>query len=213
MFLGSVPNEPVAAPVAVVTQPDPSAPRLAPLETRHVTLASAGQDLIGETQVVFTRYENTFSSIGRQYNLGYEELRQANPTVDQWLPGEGTPVYLPTQSILPDAPREGIVVNVPAMRLFYFVTEKDAANPAVSVTRVTSHPIGIGAEGWATPIGEAKVVQKVTDPNWYVPASVRKEHAERGEVLPSVVPPGPDNPLGRFAMTLSIPSYLIHGTN
>jgi L,D-transpeptidase ErfK/SrfK len=221
-------TQPPVAPAAVAppSVPDPHAPRLAPLETRHFTLADAAQELVGETQVLFTRYENTFSAIGREYNLGYEELRHANPTVDQWLPGEATPVYLPTQTILPDAPRKGIVVNVPAMRLFYFTTEpaKVAPGDATSarakadasapvVIHVTSHPIGIGAEGWATPIGEAKVTQKARDPVWYVPAGVRKEHAARGDILPSVVPPGPDNPLGKFAMSLSIPGYLIHGTN
>ena len=171
------------------------------------------QELIGETQVLFSHYEDTFSAIGRQYNLGYEELRQANPTVDQWLPGEATPVYLPTQTILPDAPRAGIVINIPAMRLFYFTTENSAADPAVE-----GHE-GVDASdrhrhrrvGDAT--GEATVTGKARDPVWYVPASIRKEHAERGDPLPSKVQPGPDNPLGKFAMTLSMPGYLIHGTN
>ncbi|HLF10360.1 MAG TPA: L,D-transpeptidase family protein, partial [Gammaproteobacteria bacterium] len=108
----------------------------------------------------------------------------------------------------------GIVINVPSMRLLYFTTRKDPANPAAPVkTLVTSHPIGIGQQGWATPLGEASVTQKARDPVWYVPASVRKEHAERGDPLPRVVQPGPDNPLGRFAMALSMPGYLIHGTN
>src|SRR5262245_21719979 len=103
-FWGSVPD-PEPAPVVVAVAPDPAAPRLAPLETRHFTLTSRGQELIGETQVLFTREDNTFTQIGRQYDLGYEELRHANPTVDQFLPGEATPVYLPTQTILPDSPR------------------------------------------------------------------------------------------------------------
>jgi L,D-transpeptidase ErfK/SrfK len=207
-----------ATPAVLETKgPDPKATRLAALETRHVELAK-GQDLVGETQVIFARHENTFSAIGRQYNLGYEEMRSANPGVDQWLPGEGTAIYLPTQSILPEAPREGIVINVPAMRLYYFTTEKGTTEKAAeqgapAVLKVSSHPIGIGVEGWATPFGEAKVTQKVKDPVWYVPSSIRKEHAERGDPLPSVVPPGPDNPLGAFALTLSLPSYLIHGTN
>jgi len=202
-----------ATPSVLETKgPDPKAPRLAALETRHVELAK-GQDLVGETQVIFARHENTFSAIGRQYNLGYEEMRSANPGVDQWLPGEGTAIYLPTQSILPEGSREGIVVNVPAMRLYYFTTEKAAVQGAPAVLKVSSHPIGIGVEGWATPFGEAKVTEKVKDPIWYVPSSIRKEHAERGDPLPSVVPPGPDNPLGAYALTLSLPSYLIHGTN
>jgi L,D-transpeptidase ErfK/SrfK len=225
-------SAPKGAPAPVVVAqpkgPDPKAPRLAALETRHVELAK-GQELVGETQLIFARYENTFSAIGRQYNLGYEEMRSANPGVDQWLPGEGTPIYLPTQSILPEAPREGIVVNVPAMRLYYFTTEKVGsaakagatekaggtapAQGATEILKVSTHPIGIGVEGWATPFGEAKVTQKVKDPVWYVPASIRKEHADRGDPLPSVVKPGPDNPLGAYALTLSLPSYLIHGTN
>jgi L,D-transpeptidase ErfK/SrfK len=217
-LLTSPPEPESPGPAAVAVKgPDPKAPRLAAVETRHVELAK-GQDLIGETQVLFARYENTFSTIGRQFNLGYEELRRANPGVDQWLPGEGTPIYLPTQSILPEVPREGIVVNVPAMRLYYFTTEKGTTEKAgqagaPAVLKVTSHPIGIGVEGWATPFGEAKVTQKVKDPVWYVPASIRKEHADRGDPLPSVVKPGPDNPLGAYALTLSLPSYLIHGTN
>ena len=206
----SQPTEPVA--VIAPARPDPAGPRLKPLDTRHFELAPQ-QELVGETQVLFARYENTFSAIGRQYNLGYEEMRRANPGVDQWLPGEGTPIYLPTQTILPDAPRTGIVVNVPAMRLFYFTTEKPATAGGTEVRKVSTHPVGIGTEGWATPFGEAKVMQKAKDPTWYVPASVRKEHAERGDPLPSVVPPGPDNPLGEYAMTLSLPGYLIHGTN
>jgi L,D-transpeptidase ErfK/SrfK len=206
----AAPPEPVvAAPVG----PNPQAPRLPAIESRHYELATAGQEIVGETQVLFARYENTFSAIGREYNLGYEELRSANPGVDQWLPGAGTPIYLPTQTILPDAPRRGIVVNVPAMRLYFFTSETDPADKTRKIERVTTHPIGVGAEGWATPIGEAKVTGKARDPVWYVPASVRKEHAERGDPLPSVVKAGPDNPLGKFALTLSIPSYLIHGTN
>ena len=202
-----------ASPAAVeAAGPDLKAPRLKAVETRHVELAK-GQELIGETQVIFARYENTFSAIGREFNVGYEEMRSANPGVDQWLPGEGTPIYLPTQSILPEAPRLGLVVNVPAMRLYYFTTEKAAGPGAAEVLKVSSHPIGIGVEGWATPFGEAKVAQKIKDPVWYVPASIRREHAERGDPLPSVVPPGPDNPLGEYALTLSLPSYLIHGTN
>jgi L,D-transpeptidase ErfK/SrfK len=209
---------PVETPVASVpepvpVQPDPNAPRLAPLDTRQFDLISANEEVVGQPQVLFARYENTFSAIGREYDLGYEEMRRANPDVDQWLPGEGTPIYLPTESILPDAPREGIVINVPAMRLFYYASEKSRDDPAATTIRLTSHPIGVGAEGWATPFGEGKVTQKARDPVWYVPASVRKEHAERGDPLPRVVQPGPDNPLGKFAMALSLPGYLIHGTN
>ncbi len=213
-LLDPTPRSQIAAPAVVQAPaaPNPAAPRLAALDTRHFELASQ-QEVVGETQVIFARYENTFSAIGRQYNLGYEEMRRANPGIDQWLPGEGTPIYLPTQSILPEAARKGIVVNVPAMRLYYFTTEKPATAGAAEILKVSTYPIGIGVQGWATPFGEAKVMQKAKDPVWYVPASIRKEHAERGDPLPGIVPAGPDNPLGAYAMTLSLPGYLIHGTN
>jgi len=192
------PTVPMATPVF----PDPEAPRLTAVQSMYFEVPSLEQEVLGETQVLFTRYEDTFSAIAREYNLGFDELRAANPTVDQWVPGDGTPVYLPTQFILPAAPREGIVLNTATMRLFYFSDED-----------VTTHPIGIGRTGWATPIGSGTVTAKARDPAWYVPASIRKEHAELGDPLPSVVPPGPDNPLGAHALALSLPGYLIHGTN
>lgn len=205
-------DEPVAS--AGQNRPNPASARLPSLETRHFDLVDSDQALIGEPQVLFTRYENTFVVLARTYNLGYEELRHANPDVDHWLPGEDTPVYLPTQSLLPDAPREGIVLNLPSMRLLYFdrLTVSVDGQPEERRT-VTSHPVGIGREGWATPIGQATVTQKARDPVWYPPASVRAEHEALGDPLPSIVQAGPDNPLGRFAIGLSMPGYLIHGTN
>ena len=161
------PREPAApAVVAAPARPDPAAPRLAALETRHFELAPQ-QELVGETQVIFARYENTFSAIGRQYNLGYEEMRRANPGVDQWLPGEGTPIYLPTQTILPEAPRTGIVVNVPAMRLYYFTTEKarQTARRRPRSSRSRRIPSASAPKAGRTPFGEAKVMQKAKRPD------------------------------------------------
>ncbi|HEX5420085.1 MAG TPA: L,D-transpeptidase family protein [Gammaproteobacteria bacterium] len=192
--------------------PDREAPRLQPLDTRKFAGLPESTELVGQVQVLFARYENTFSAIARTYDLGYNAMKQANPGVDAWLPGEGTPIYLPTRSILPDAPREGIVINLPAMRLYYFRDGPEHAGESGRMS-VTTYPIGIGRDGWETPTGTAKVTQKISNPAWYVPASVRKEHAEAGDPLPAVVPPGPDNPLGLFALQLSLPGYLIHGTN
>ena len=209
-----VPREEVVGAPAVVeapAAPSREAPRLDPLETRHLAVVS-GEDVVGAMQVLFTRYEDTFTRIARPYNVGYDELRAANPGVDHWLPGDETPVYLPTAFVLPDAPREGIVINVAAMRLYYYTAKKDAET-GESALSVTTHPIGIGRVDWATPLGEATVTEKVRDPTWYPPASVRKEHAEAGDPLPAVVPPGPDNPLGAHALALSLPGYLLHGTN
>ena len=192
-----------------VAAPDPSAPRMAPLDALHFDDVADSAEIMGAVQVLFTRYENTFTAIAREYGLGNGALRRANPSVDHWLPGEDTPVYLLTSSILPQAEREGILINLPSMRLYFFEPAADETGTA----SVTTYPIGIGREGWATPLGEAKVTDKIVDPTWYPPASVRQDHAERGDPLPSVVPPGPDNPLGRHAMVLSLPGYLIHGTN
>ena len=203
-------REPLAEPV--VAAPDPAAPRQAPLPTRHFDSIGAEQEVLGDVQILFAQDENTFVQIARDFDLGYEELKLANPGVDVWLPGDGTPIYLPTMNVVPALPREGIVLNLPSMRLMYFV-EDAAENGVGDARRVTSHPIGIGREGWATPTGSAQVTGKAREPTWYPPASVRAEHAELGDPLPSIVGPGPDNPLGNFAMGLSMPGYLIHGTN
>jgi len=202
---------PTESPAA--TTPDPAVPRSAPLLTRHFDGVAPDTEVLGTVQALFARHENTFVQIAREYNLGYNELRQANPGVDVWLPGEGTPVYLPTMTIVPDAPRDGIVLNLPSMRLLYFVEEDAGEDQQDATLSITSHPIGIGREGWATPTGVTEVTGKARDPVWYPPASVRAEHAELGDPLPSVVPAGPENPLGAFAMGLSMPGYLIHGTN
>lgn len=182
--------------------------RFDPLDANRFELLADDQDVIGEPQMVFTRASDTFSYLAREYGLGYDELVAANPGVDPWLPGEDTPVVLPTQYVLPDAPRTGIVLNIASKRLFYF-PEPEAEEPAVVLT----YPIGIGRVGWETPLGEASVISKARDPKWYPPASVRKEHAELGDPLPAIVPAGPDNPLGRFVLKLDMPGYLIHGTN
>lgn len=183
-------------------------PRLEPINREYFVLESAEQTLIGEPQVVFTREQDTFSDLAREYGLGYEELVAANPDIDPWLPGDQTPVLLPTQYILPYTTRKGIVLNVASMRLFYFppLTEGETQ-------RVMTYPIGIGRVGWKTPLGATSVIAKAQNPSWYVPKSVRKEHAALGDPLPRIVPPGPDNPLGLFTLKLDMPGYLIHGTN
>ena len=164
---------------------------------------SGDVDVVGEVRVIEARHEDTFVRLARRYNLGYEELRHANPDVDPWLPGEGTEIVLPTQFVLPQAERRGIVINVPELRLYYFPDDE----------RVITHPISIGRQDWRTPLGRTSVVAKAADPTWYPPQSIRDEHAARNDFLPAVVPPGPDNPLGKFALRLGLPGYLIHGTN
>jgi len=179
-----------------------------PTPSDRFLLPPEGTDIVGLVQITTARHEDTLSDIARRYDLGYEEIVIANPGMDPWLPGEGARVVLPTQFVLPDGPREGLVLNLAAMRLFYYPLPA-----ADEPQRVITHPIGIGREGWRTPQGTSRITEKIVQPTWTVPVSVRREHAEKGDPLPPVVPPGPDNPLGEYAMRLSLPSYLIHGTN
>ncbi len=165
-------------------------------------------DVVGDIQIVRTNAGDTLPDIARRFNLGYDEIRRANPNVDTWLPGTGTEIVLPTQFVLPSAPRKGIVINLAAMRLYQFLPPDSAGS-----TEVITHPVGIGRVGWKTPIGITKVVRRVVGPRWHPPASIRAEHRELGEELPAVVPAGPDNPLGSHALYLAWPSYLIHGTD
>lgn len=166
---------------------------------------SADSHVVGEHQVIVATYEDTFVKLARAYDLGFEELVQANPGVSPWLPGEGTEIVLPTRFVLPQAPRTGIVINLPELRLYYY--------PDGESGRVITHPISIGRQEWRTPLGSTEVSRKAKDPTWYPPQSVRDEHAEQNRPLEAIVPPGPDNPLGKHALYLGLPGYLIHGTN
>lgn len=195
---------PASTPVA---EPEPPA-AVPPIVSDRFLLPADGSRLVGRLQVIEAQYEDTFVDIARAYNLGFDELVDANPGVDPWLPGVGAKVLLPTRFILPDAPAEGIVVNIASKRLFYFPPAD-----ADGVRAVVTYPIGIGQEGTATPVGTTTVTSKGRDPVWYVPASIRRKYAAEGNPLPAQVPPGPENPLGRHVLVLGMPSYLIHGTN
>ena len=196
-------NEPRAEPVPLEARPVGE-----PIARNYFVLETETQSVVGTPQIVYTNAENTLSDLAREYGLGYDEILVANPDVDPWLPGDRTPVLLPTQYVIPDVPREGIVLNIASKRLFYFPEVEEGA-----AQTVLTYPIGIGRVGWETPVGTTEVVSKAADPHWYPPASVRREHAEMGSPLPSVVPPGPDNPLGSHVLKLAMPGYLIHGTN
>ena len=169
-------------------------------------ILAPGDDVIGALATIPSVYEDTLPDLGRRYGVGYEEMVRANPDVDVWLPGDGTEILFPTQYVLPRAPRVGIVVNLAEYRLYFFSTRN-------GIMEVSTFPISIGRMDWSTPLGRAAIVAKVRNPAWYPPASVRREHEAEGDPLPKVVPPGPDNPLGDYAMRLSVPGYLIHGTN
>lgn len=169
-----------------------------------------GGGIFGDPRTLRTRYADTLLDIARANSLGYEEITRVNPTVNPWLPGEGTEIVLPSQRVLPPGPREGIVVNLPEHRLYYYPKPKPG-----EASRVLTYPVSIGKMDWRTPLGTTRIADKRRNPAWSPPKSVRAEHAARGDPLPASVPAGPDNPLGAFAMRLAIPggSYLIHGTN
>jgi L,D-transpeptidase ErfK/SrfK len=173
-------------------------------------LPENGSAVFGTDERVKSTYQDTLLDIARRYSLGYEEIIRANPGVDMWLPGEGTDVLLPGRRILPPGPHEGVVVNLPEHRLYYFPRAKKGEKPVV-----ITYPVSIGKMDWSTPLGETHVISKQKHPSWYPPESVRKEHLANGDPLPKVVPAGPDNPLGDFAMRLAVGggSYMLHGTN
>ncbi|HEY1898754.1 MAG TPA: L,D-transpeptidase family protein [Steroidobacteraceae bacterium] len=174
-------------------------------------LTGPDMQVIGEDLHITTHYSDTLVEIARRYGLGYPEITRANPKVDPWLPGEGTPIVIPGRHILPPGPRDGIVVNIPEHRLYYFPPARRGHTPTV-----VTYPVSIGKMDWQTPMGLTHVVSKQKNPTWNPPASVRAEHLANGDPLPKgVVAAGPDNPLGLFAMRLAIHpgDYLIHGTN
>lgn len=188
--------------------PDPEAAFALPMAMSEFVIDPAHDDVIGEVQVVRAREEDTLSDIARRFNVGYEEIVAANPDVDPWLPKEGTNVVIPTQWILPDVPRNGIVINLAAMRLFYF-PKAARGEPQ----RVITHPVGIGRVEWNTPQGRTRVIAKTEAPSWVPTVAIRREHAANGDPLPAKVPPGPDNPMGSHVLRLGWPEYAIHGTN
>jgi L,D-transpeptidase ErfK/SrfK len=173
-------------------------------------LPQDGSTVIGADDTVTTVYEDTLPDLAQRYSLGYYEIIRANPGVDVWIPGSDRRLTLPGRRILPPGSREGIVVNLPEHRLYYFPRPRKGQHPVV-----ITFPVSIGKMDWRTPIGETRIIAKVRNPTWTPPESVRKEHAARGDTLPRVVPAGPDNPLGLYAMRLAVGggSYLIHGTN
>lgn len=166
-------------------------------------------DIFGQIQTVAASRAETLLDIARRYDIGQDEMMLANPNVDRWLPEDGAKVILPLRFIIPRAERTGIVINLPEMRLYYFpqpIKEQRA--------EIITYPVSIGRMDWNTPLGKTTIVRKQKDPTWTPPQSLRKEAIADGRPpLPDVVPAGPDNPLGKYALYLGLSGYLIHGTN
>jgi len=156
----------------------------------------------------FANKDDDLLDIALRYDLGQNEIVQLNPDVDRWLPAMDSVIKLQNTRLLPDSEPSGVILNLPEFRLYYFpkATDNSPAN-------VITHPVSVGRQDWETPLGKTKVIAKKKNPAWRPPESIKKEHAEKGDPLPDVVPAGPDNPLGLYAMRLGIPGYLIHSTN
>lgn len=172
-------------------------------------LPTDGSTIVGHIRVVTADSRNTLLDIARHYDLGYEEITAANPGISVWVPGEGTPIVVPTEFVLPPRPWIGIVVNIPQRRLYYFPRHK-ANEPATVVT----FPVGIARPGWPTPLGSTRIIAKYKDPAWIVPKNIQAEHRSQGEAnFPDYFPPGPNNPMGMLAMETGFSQIFIHGTN
>ncbi len=173
-------------------------------EARSFELPADHLHVIGEVQTLIADANDTFTSIAQKHGVGFDALSAANPLVNPWYPGEGTELKLPTQYVLPDTARKGIVINVAELRLYYYPPNED---------KVYVYPVGIGRAGWETPLAETTVTRIDHNPVWRPPESIKQEYRIAGLSLPDVVAAGPDNPLGKAAIRLALPGYLLHGTN
>ena len=184
-----------------------------PMVEHVFALSSDGtreRTVIGESANYTPTEGDTLYDIGRYFGHGYNEMAAANPGIDPWIPARSErTVVLPQQWILPCCRYEGLVINIPEMRLYHY-------RPAVpgQARRVITRPVGLGRAGWRTPRGSFRVVEKTRDPTWVIPESIRQERiAEKGSSERSIPGGSPDNPLGHYRLRLSLPSYAIHGTN
>ncbi len=184
--------------------PPPAYAGVSPAANSKGKQASTGKvydkDYVGEMQSYVAKYEDTMVQVARTYNVGFVELRSANPFLDPWIPGEGKRLIIPSMNLLPRSVRQGIVINLPEMRMYAYMKP---GKPPITF------PIGIGREGLLTPSGTTAIMRKKEGPAWRPTPRMRKEHPE----LPIEVGPGPDNPMGTHAMYLGWPEYAIHGTD
>lgn len=160
-------------------------------------------DVVGEHKTVDSGSANSLTELAEQYDIGAYEMGVANPHLVKKKLKHNTSVIIPAQFTLPSGPREGIVLNLATMRVFYYHLDGKT---------VSTYPVGIGRQGWSTPRGKTTIVSKEKHPTWHPPASIRREAEARGKTLPLAVPPGPRNPLGQYALHLGFTGILMHGT-
>jgi L,D-transpeptidase ErfK/SrfK len=153
--------------------------------------------------------EETLLDVAKRFNLGQTEIVRLNPGIDRWHVKKDEIIRIANRRVLPDTPHQGITLNISEYRMYYYPPEVKGVP-----RQVMSYAHGIGRQDWKTPLGETKVSRKVKNPSWYPPESIRREHAANGDPLPTVVPPGPHNPLGLYSLHLALPGeYRIHGTD
>lgn len=160
-------------------------------------------NVIGQILTIQAQGGDNLFEIGKRYDVSLADMQKANPSLKKKRLSREDQVTIPSEYVLPEGDREGIVINISELRLYYY-------HPNAAL--VSTYPIGIGQEGWATPVANTFITDKVASPSWHVPESIRAKAAEEGKILPTVVPPGPTNPLGEYAIRLNLPGYLIHGT-
>lgn len=158
----------------------------------------AAETVVGCVRLHTVAPKETLLDVARKYGLGFNEIQVLYPYLDPWIPKHGLRLSIPTQWILPTTQYQGVVINLPEMRLYQFFPR---------IEMVKTYPIGIGDLGWETPDGVYRVVARQVDPTWVIPPSLREKY---GRVS---VPPGPENPLGKYWIGLSRKGYGIHGTN
>lgn len=169
-----------------------------------------GQNVVGNPVLHIIADGDNYLQLAQKYRVGLDEIIAANPGIDPWIPEPGAQVMIPSQYVLPNVEREGIVINLAELRLYHF--HKHKANS--DVRKVSTFPVSVGKdEQWETPLTKTRIIAKQEKPSWYPPASILKEHEENNDPLPRVVPPGPENPLGDYSLRLGLSGYLIHGTN
>jgi L,D-transpeptidase ErfK/SrfK len=216
------------APMAKAEEPPPfAAPPVAPLDDEEearffrkdfpvYSIPTPDEDglaptsVIGEVLTYRIQKGDTLMDLARLYSLGYNEMIEANPGIDPWVPQVGATILLPTEWVLPCCEYRGVIVNIPEMRLFYMW--RDPSDP--TRTLIQTYPVGLGRDDWRTPRGKFKIAGKTRNPQWNIPESIRQEHIREKNDPRRFIPGGaPDNPLGKHRLELTMPLYRIHGTN
>jgi L,D-transpeptidase ErfK/SrfK len=168
------------------------------------------ETVVGQVRAYRIRKGDTLMDLARYYSLGYNEIVEANPGIDPWVPPAGATILLPTEWVLPCCTYEGVVVNIPEMRLYFY--RRAPGDPGTTI--VHTFPVGLGRDDWRTPSGKFRIRGKTVNPQWNIPESIRKEHiADRGDARTFIPGGDPDNPLGKHRIELTLPMYGIHGTN